>query len=209
LPSLKNNSIFFATPNIVLFLPAFQKYFCNKKNSMGYFKNLSQSRWPNRNRFNHSDFDLTIDFQSSSEVEKYKRGQDIEALEKFNEKVRNWGKKVNAALKASIQQHVEQDVELSNSLKNNYYKDKSFGEIYRVGFSFRPEGVYVHLGVGKGYRRVAGTTVRTAKKNTFKERKPVPWFNPVIKEHIADLEKTVREYSSDLVMSYARIFINS
>jgi len=59
-------------------------------------------------------------------------------------------------------------IELFKKKKSFHTKKEEWdNEISRVGFSFRPEGVYIHLGVGHGYNRFSGITVRTAKQNTF------------------------------------------
>jgi hypothetical protein len=179
---------------------------------MGYYKNLSLSnKWkPKKNRFGASDFDLEISLEGDMGLSaKYLRGQNMEALNAFNAKVQAWGSKVKESLTTSIQTLVEKDVNLSKSLKNNYYTGKGNDEIERIGFGFRPEGVYIHLGVGKGYHRLSGETHRITKTNTFKERRPILWFNPVVEQHLEELSKIVEEYSSDLVLNYTRIFINS
>jgi hypothetical protein len=179
---------------------------------MGYFNELSYGS--NRNRFskknsfsNHGPFE--IEFTEDGITSRYLRGHDVEAVENFNKKVRAWGREVKDDLISSIQSMVENDANLSQSLKSNTYQDKASKEVYRVGFSFLPEGVYIHLGVGRGYRRQNGNTVRTTKINSFKERRPIVWFNPVIREHIKELSAIVSEYSEDLTLNYSRIYINS
>jgi hypothetical protein len=177
---------------------------------MGYYNEQSynRSQWGKKNHFsNKHDFEIQI--TGESVVSKYMRGRDIEALEEFNAKIQQWGTKVKESLVSSIQSLVTKDDHLSKSLKNNYRTGKGSDEIERIGFSFRPEGVYVHLGVGRGYHRMSGNTVRTAKTNTFKERQPILWFNPVVEQHVEELSKIVEEYSEDLIINYSRIFINS
>ena len=73
-------------------------------------------------------------------TQRHQREQDKKAVAKFNRQVRAWGKTVNAGLVASIGQHIDKDVQLSSSLKQNY---RHYGktvregeEITSIGFSF-------------------------------------------------------------------------
>jgi hypothetical protein len=164
-------------------------------------------------RVGNNDGPLQIDIISDSDTDKFLRGKDIQKVSDFNSKIRAWGDSVRGDLKISISSLIEKDQKLSDSLKNRYYSDKKpatdSSEIDRIGFSFRPEGVYVHLGVGRGYNRNGGTTIRSAKNRSNNIRRPKQWFNPVIQNHIADLSKIVSEYSSDMIINYTRIFIQS
>ena len=132
-------------------------------------------------------------------TQQWERQQDKEAVAAFNRKVRAWGAAVNAALKSSIGQMIAEDKTLSASLRQNYRHwgkaPKAGQEITSIGFAFEEAGLYVHLGVGRGYNRDM-------------LRKPKPWFDPVIEQHIPALEKIVADYCGDLFINTTRILIN-
>lgn len=130
-----------------------------------------------------------------------------EALrDRFNAEVIGWGNSVLAELRLSIPEMGIDGNELSKSLKLNPHKNRD--TINRIGFRFKPEGVYVHKGVGRGYQMQGNSVVRTAKgKPNPQERIPKPWFNPVIAAFIPDLEKIVGNYYSTAVINSVRIYI--
>jgi len=161
-----------------------------------------------------NDGPLEIDIVSDSLTEKFTRGKDTQNVAEFNAKIRGWGDSVRADLKSSISSLIAHDTKLSNSLKNTYYSEKKRNnnndiEIDRIGFSFAVEGVYVHLGVGRGYVRSGGYTIRSAKNRSDHMRRPNEWFNPVIKNHVEELAGIVKSYYSELIINYSRIFIQS
>lgn len=144
-------------------------------------------------------------------TQQWERQQDKEAVAAFNTRVQAWGTKVDGALRSSISNWITKDVKLSGSLKQNYRhygKKISAGEeVTSVGFAFKPEGIYVHLGVGRGYNMQGGTRILTKKSGGW-NRNPKPWFNPVIEAHIPELVEIVREYCGTLLVNTTRIFIN-
>ena len=92
----------------------------------------------------------------------------------------------------------------------HYGKPPTEGEeITSIGFRFREEGIYVHLGVGKGYNMEGGTRILTKKTDNEWKRQPKPWFNPVIEQHIQELVEIVREYCGKLIVNTTRIYINT
>jgi len=163
-----------------------------------------------RNKFvNEGPFEIEITGEST--IAKYNRSKNVEDVQKFNAEIQAWGEVVRSGLVSSIGSLIKEDKKLSSTLKNNYYADgKSWSgrleEIDRIGFSFKPEGVYVHMGVGRGYHRNGGVTTRTSKQNTF-GRTPVLWFNPVIEQHIAALSAIVENYADDIIINATRIYL--
>lgn len=145
-------------------------------------------------------------------TQQFERQQDKEAVAAFNAKIRAWGSKVDAALRGSIEDKIDKDMKLSGSLKQNYrHYGKSVAdgeEVTSIGFSFKPEGIYVHLGVGRGYNMEGGTRVLTKKNGKEWNRQPKPWFNPVIEQHIPELVEIVKEYCGALLVNTTRIYIN-
>ena len=171
----------------------------------------STNRAPKRNRFvNEGPFEIEITGEST--VAKYNRNKNVDDVVKFNAAITAWGDSVRSGLVSSIGSTVRDDKKLSSSIKNNYYADgKSWSgrlaEIDRIGFSFRPEGVYIHMGVGRGYHRNGGVTTRTSKQNTM-GRQPILWFNPVIEQHMAELSAIVEGYADDIVINATRIYLS-
>lgn len=146
-------------------------------------------------------------------TQQFERQQDKEAVAEFNANVKAWGAVVDAALRSSVSRWIDVDKRLSKSLKQNY---RHYGkqlvngqEITSIGFSFKAEGVYVHLGVGKGYNMENGTRILTKTTNDKWNREPKPWFNPIIEQHIPQLVEIVRKYCGTLLVNTTRIYINT
>ena len=132
---------------------------------MGVYKRMleDQRTYKSSKMRRKTDLPFEIYINDESVINKYNRNKDTEAVAKYNAKIQAWGNYVKADLKRSINNLIDEDKELSKSLKNRYYTDgKSFSgdnkyfEIDRIGFTFKPEGVFVHLGVGRGYYRSGG-----------------------------------------------------
>ncbi len=199
----------------VLFPAMAARYLC----SMGsHAERLSQGRnrnsWRDRsNQMPGERYPLDVIIEGDTGItQQWGRQQDKEAVATFNAKVRAWGNQVDAALRASIDNWITKDVKLSKSLKQNY---RHYGkpiaegqEVTSIGFAFKPEGIYVHLGVGMGYNMQGGTRILTKKTDDKWNRQPKPWFNPVIEQHIPALIEIVREYCGTLLVNTTRIFIN-
>lgn len=175
-----------------------------------------QNGFTKRNKYvNEGPFEIEI--QGESTIAKYNRNKDVEQVQEFNSKIQAWGQSVKAGLIASIGQTVKVDKELSSSLKNNYYAENKplsgrLVEVDRIGFSFRPEGVYIHMGVGRGYHHNGTVSTKQNRMNPEKQntigRKPILWFNPVVQQHIGELSKIVEDYAEGLVINYSRIYLS-
>lgn len=190
-------------------------YFC----SMGIMKRQAEAMTNRRswgqksNSLGGRTWPIEVSVEGDTGItQRHEREQDVKAVAKFNRQVRAWGKTVNGALAGSIGQHIDKDVQLSSSLKQNYRhygKTVQAGqEITSVGFSFAEEGIYVHLGVGRGYAMEGGTRIITKKTNRDDLRKPKDWFNAVIRQHIDALGEIVKNYCGDLYLNASRIYIN-
>lgn len=166
------------------------------------------------NRFGTGRYPLDVIIEGDTGyTQQFERKQNKEAVANFNAKVQAWGTMVNDGLIYSIARWIKDDEKLSESMKQNYRhygKRPAKGEeITSVGFSFKEEGIYVHLGVGKGYNMENGTRILTKKSNKEWKRKPKPWFNPVIEQHIPQLIEIVKEYCGTLIVNTTRIYINT
>jgi hypothetical protein len=171
---------------------------------MGLWKKvLEQSSDHRRTRITNGPFDVSI--EETGKTQRWERTQWApEAAEDFNQKLMAWGAKVNAALPGSISAHGIGGKRLSRSIRNTYYYE--FGEIYRLGFSFAREGIFIHKGVGRGYVMSGGIVVKLSKSLGF-NRKPKPWFNPVIQSYMQELEDIILSYTDTAIINSARIYI--
>lgn len=170
-------------------------------------------RRPKKNLFPGHRYPIDVTIESDTGItQQFERQQDKKAVSVFNAKIKAWGEKVDSSLRSSISQWVVKDEKLSDSLKQNYRHygkaPRSGQEITSVGFRFKAEGIYVHLGVGKGYNMEGGTRILTKKTDSEWRRQPKPWFNPVIEQHIPELLEIVQEYCGSLIINATRIFIN-
>ncbi|MEL5895042.1 hypothetical protein AAE250_16305 [Bacteroides sp. GD17] len=175
----------------------------------------NRNNWGGKsNRFAGERYPLDVIIEGDTGLtQQHERQLDKEAVAVFNAKVQAWGTKVDAALRISIGNNIVTDKKLSKSMKQNYRhygKHPTEGEeITSIGFSFKEEGVYVHLGVGRGYNMEGSSRVLTKKSDDKWNREPKPWFNPIIEQHIPELIEIVKEYCGALVVNATRIFINT
>jgi hypothetical protein len=171
---------------------------------MSLAKRILESRSNRAGAFKSWEGPFDIDIKEDGITHRYERGLDTKALEEFNERIKTWGSRVKSALPPSIQSQSITGIQLRRSIKNQYKYD--YGEIYRIGFAFARHGVFVHKGVGRGYRMEGGTVVKTAKTEGF-NRRPKPWFNPVIESFIPELDEIVKDYAENAIVNSVRIYI--
>lgn len=174
------------------------------------------------------NYNPRITFISESDTAMYQRVKDTEALNEFNSKVKAWGEKVEAELKASAQSrfhHSDRDIteefpRLSDSIKLNLRFDKQYKlETRSVGFSVARHGVYLHEGAGRGYGGLIGSkwTDKYGKQHTTAEsslgkmgtgsRQAEYWFNDVIRNNMPELADIVSNYSLDIIINMNSIFL--
>jgi len=173
---------------------------------MGIMKRLLEQRQNTGRRIIRSNTEGPYDIEISSEgiTAAYERRQDTQSMEEYNQKLKDFWNRVQAELRSSVDMVIRRNRFLKESIKPNiYYED---GEAFKLGFSFRAEGVYVHKGVGRGYVAAGGSVVKTAKTAGF-NRHPELWFNPVIERNMEELKKIVMEYNTNLIINTTRIFI--
>lgn len=167
---------------------------------------IVESRTVRKGAFNgvwEGPFDVSIEEQGKTQ--RFERSQwSPQAAQAYNEKLIAWATKVNASLPASLSSHGIGGKQLRSSIRNTCFYE--FGEIYRLGFSFSREGIFVHKGVGRGYRMNKGVVVKVS-KTPGHNRIPKPWFNPVIEANISTLEQVVIDYTKTAIINSARIYI--
>jgi len=159
-----------------------------------------------------------IGLDSVSEAGAYNRAKDTETLAAFHTQVEAWSKKATSALKSSVSALIENDIELSDSIRPNLYSNK-YGEYNRIGFSFKREGIYVHQGAGRGFGGTKGSkwihkgVVRTTNPESFGRmgsggRTEKKWFDPTIKAMLPELADIVANYCADMAINIDSIFID-
>lgn len=174
----------------------------------------NRGSWRSKSNFFGNRYPLDVIIEGDAGyTQQFERQQNKEAVAEFNANVRAWGKKVDDALRLSVARWIDTDKKLSKSLKQNY---RHYGktlmdgqEITSIGFGFKAEGVYVHLGVGRGYNMENGTRILTKTTDNEWKREPKPWFNPVIEQHIPELVEIVKKYCGTLLVNTTRIYINT
>lgn len=132
-------------------------------------------------------------------------------LQEFNSDVKRWGYRSQNAMRGSAAGNMKAQ-NLSNSLRANFRQESTqFGRrVFNIGFKFPREGVYIHYGVGRGYNRIGGQMVRTAKfapRDPDKIRRPKDWFNPIVRSKLPELDKVVENYGDGLVVNSMRIML--
>ena len=86
---------------------------------------------------------------------------------------------------------------------------KEFGLANYVGFSFERHGVFVHKGVGRGYKSNGNGFVSRTAKNPPKhqERIAIEWFNLVLEKYIPELADQIAEINADAAVNATRMKI--
>lgn len=95
---------------------------------------------------------------------------------------------------------------LADSIKPKVRKE--YGAVDAVTFNFERHGVFVHKGVGRGYRAGGGGFVtRIAKGEPTKQRVAVEWFNPTLDKHMPELANRLAQINADIVINADRAHI--
>lgn len=106
---------------------------------------------------------------------------------------------------------------LGDSIKS--ITKKSYGVIDRVTYTFERHGVFVHKGVGRGYKIQGGMVIRTAKSEDPATRQPnwwgddprprLPneWFNPLLEQTLPELADKLAIINADAVLNATRMMI--
>jgi hypothetical protein len=177
-----------------------------EKNKMGLWKRIAETRSGQNNPFkkkHEGPFDVSI--EDTGKTHRFERSRwDPKAAEEYNQRLQAWGAKLTTIFPVSISGQGIKGSKLARSIRNTYYYE--YGEIYRLGFTFAREGIFVHKGVGRGYVMNNGIVVKLS-KNPLGFRKPSPWFNPVVEQHIDELKQIVIDYTKDSIINSTRIYI--
>jgi len=140
-----------------------------------------------------------------------------------NEIVKNWASKMRDKLKASATQFTKgkkgtvirrskggmerTEEKLIDSIKQRVYY--AHGIVEGAGFRIERHGVFVHKGVGRGYKMVNGMVQRYAKGPMVNGgRKPVDWFNSIVDQDTQKLANDLAQVNADASVNAMRMRIN-
>ena len=147
---------------------------------------------------------------------------DLSNTAEFNRYFRSWASKVRRKLRSSARWfsdgksesfvtrgintgNVRQEEKLAASIRTRMKQD--YGRYDSVSFNFEGHGVFIHKGVGKGYKQAGSFVTRTAKIDSSKSRIAVEWFNPVLNDYLPELADKVAEMDSSAALNAFRVNI--
>jgi hypothetical protein len=142
----------------------------------------------------------------------------MEEIRELNQAILGWIPKVRTQLKTSVLQFADgktqsfiirkrkignqKEFKLILSLDSKTHKE--YSSIDGVGFLFERHGVFVHKGVGRGYKADGTVSVKHPSGNP---RQPVEWFNPIMQQKVPELANRLAQISADAVLNAARLRI--
>lgn len=202
---------------------------------MGYYKNTRDARNDVR-RYNAAKrkqnslmgigTSKLISLETISEVERYSMAQDADRLTEYNKAINAWHNSVAAQLRATV---ASRSMRIARELRPNAYTDK-YGIINQLGFSFPRHGIYIHKGAGRGQGGTIGSNwtklktingievstgiVRHTNPNSLNasqgtgNRLAFEWFDPVIKNRLAELADIVTRYFDTMLIDATKIYID-
>lgn len=202
---------------------------------MGYYKNNRDARTEARrynaskrraDKLSKSAASKLINMETVSEIERFNIAQDADRLTEFNKAVQKWQNSVAAQLRAGI---ASRSMRIARDLRPKAYTDK-YGLINKLGFSFPRHGIYIHKGAGRSQggtigsswtklKHINGVEVSTgiirhtnpASLNASQgegNRTAYEWFDPVIRNRIAELDEIVTHYFDTMIIDATRIYID-
>lgn len=139
-----------------------------------------------------------------------------------------WAKRVRPMLKRSAQQFkkgkksspvtrrtkgggTRLEYKLADKIDYSLRFDRKYNVVEGIGFSIQRHGVFVHKGVGKGYKMFGGFVMRMSKESTRNPggftRQPADWFNPIIDGNVPGLADKMAEIHADLAVNAMRMRI--
>lgn len=84
---------------------------------------------------------------------------------------------------------------------------KKMGIIELVSFQFERHGVFVHKGVGRGYRVNGNAVIRTSKGPMQMPRNPAPWFNIVLDVQVPILADQIAVLNANAALNATKLHI--
>ena len=137
----------------------------------------------------------------------------------FNQYFRAWASKVRRKLRSNARWfsdgktegfvtrgihsgNLRQEGKLADSIYTRMKQD--YGRYDSVSFNFERHGVFIHKGVGRGYKQTGSFVTRIAKYDAQKTRYAVEWFNPVLNDYLPELADKVAESDANAAMNAFR-----
>lgn len=134
----------------------------------------------------------------------------FERIDEFNARVKEWADRLRAAARSSVSANTQQNTRLGRSIKVTLKKERGTGQVYRVIVGFVKQGVYVHVGAGRGYagfkggtfyseaqgRRVKVRETSIGKMGTG-SRRAAPWLDPEVEALLPELAQIAKECMVD------------
>lgn len=120
-------------------------------------------------------------------------------LQNYRKRVTSWKNEWVKEGKFILSSGIKSKQNLLPSVKGSVRNDQ-FGTPERIGLRFDKVGIYIHLGVGRGYtiaNKGSGVVVKT--KGGEIKRKPVPWINDSLTNKLTNLTEIVAEENASLV----------
>jgi len=159
-------------------------------------------------------------FPSKTPVNNPESNQE-EINRKQNAEIQRWTPLVKASLKSSarwfsdgkfmssVLRHRGNQIEKKLAASIGSKIGKQFGLANYIGFQFERHGVFVHKGVGRGYKAAGkGFVFRTAKNTPEKrERIAVEWFNPILAAKVPILADRIAEINADAAVNATKMKI--
>lgn len=137
-----------------------------------------------------------------------------------NELIAAWTPKVRRALRTSarwfsdgkdqsfVLRHNGAQIEKKLSESIGSYTKAQDGAIFKIAFKFERHGVFIHKGVGRGYKAAGqGFVNRIAKGPQVHPRIAVEWFNPVLDQHLPELVDRLAIINADAAVNATRMMI--
>ncbi|NQU84319.1 MAG: hypothetical protein HQ541_01030 [Mariniphaga sp.] len=132
-------------------------------------------------------------------------------VEQQNAIITAWIPKVRTALKGNVMRFSkgksqsfvirgnQKEGKLLQSIKSTTGRES--GEIDKISYQFERHGVFVHKGVGRGYKATNGFVIRTATGPVTKSRVSVEWFNPILERLIPELANKLATANTNLAVN--------
>lgn len=153
---------------------------------------------------------------------------DTATAEEQNAAINKWGSMVQRFMQGAttVLSHGKEgtaskpgrtEKKLDNSIRTK--TRLAYGAITSLTFMFERHGVFVHKGVGRGYKMQGGMVIRNAKvedpdtrqmlsrNDRQRPRESYEWFNPIIRQSLPELANKLAEINADAVLNSTRMMI--
>lgn len=169
---------------------------------------------------------IVFRFPEVGDTDRFQRLQNLDRLEQFHRELIEWGHKVEAQLKAQVltnrlKKRPGNYIRLADSIRHIIRLDKTYHREPRsIGFTFARHGIYFAKGAYRGHGGFVGSrwtdkygTLKQTARSSLGEMyegnyTPVDWFNPVIDDHIKELQDIAAGYCADMTVDLTHIYLH-